>query len=103
MEERIEGGGETRRPNKSCMNTKKATRPTFGLALRAAPYFTAILLDICVMLAGLIMQYLPMYVTTSFIGRAFQSSTSQLNLSRLGSLKLPNYQTTQRIPQRCSC
>ena len=28
----------------------------------------AILLDICVMLAGLIMQYLPMYVTTSFLG-----------------------------------
>ena len=28
----------------------------------------AILLDICVMLAGLIMQYLPMYITTSFIG-----------------------------------
>jgi hypothetical protein len=28
----------------------------------------AILLDICVMLAGLIMQYLPMYITTSAIG-----------------------------------
>jgi hypothetical protein len=35
----------------------------------------AILLDICVMLAGLIMQYLPIFISVSFIGNALEVFT----------------------------
>ena len=44
----------------------------------------AILLDICVMLAGLIMQYLPMYITTSFIGDILELGTLTNALLAIG-------------------
>ena len=44
----------------------------------------AILLDICVMLAGLIMQYLPMFITVSFIGDILETMTLMNALFALG-------------------
>lgn len=44
----------------------------------------AILLDICVMLAGLIMQYLPMYITTSFLGDFLEFMTLMNALFAIG-------------------
>ena len=44
----------------------------------------AILLDICVMLAGLIMQYLPMYITVSIIGDLLEIFTLMNALFAIG-------------------
>ena len=44
----------------------------------------AILLDICVMLAGLIMQYLPMYITVSVIGDMMEIFTLMNALFAIG-------------------
>ena len=44
----------------------------------------AILLDICVMLAGLIMQYLPMFITVSFIGDLLETMTLMNALFAIG-------------------